>query len=111
MPAYSPLRDRYLADTFGGASAAPGLARALEAIGWRAVGEPSAEEIASHLVWMVDACVHDHHDPSVLVRAVAECLRDHGPLLDGGLPDASAYEPAAEDVLARYVAGDAGGMG
>ena len=28
-------------------------------------------------------------------------------LLDGGLPDASAYEPAADDVLARYVRDDA----
>ena len=42
-----------------------------------------------------------------LVGAVARLLRDHGPLLDGGLPPAAAYEPAARDVLARYVRGDA----
>ena len=103
MSTLSALRARYLADTQGGRSAAPALARALEGIGWRAVGEPSAGELASHLVWLVDACVHEHRDPALLAHAVAALLRDNGPLLDGGLPDVAAYLPAAEDLLHRYV--------
>jgi hypothetical protein len=58
-------------------------------------------------VYLVDACVAEHHDPDRLVRDVAGLLRDHGPLLDGGLPPVEAYEPAALDVLERYVAGEA----
>jgi hypothetical protein len=98
------LRDRYLGDRHGG-GAAPGLARALEAIGWRAVQDPTAEELAGDLVSLVEACVVEHHDPARLVGDVARLLRDHGPLLDGGLPPAEAYEPAAVDLLERYVAG------
>jgi hypothetical protein len=56
---------------------------------------------------LVDACVTNHHDTELLVGAVARLLRDHGPLLDGGLPPVTAYEPAARDVLARYVRGEA----
>ncbi len=105
MISFALLRDRYLGDRRAG-GAAPGLAAALSAIGWRAVGEPTPEELAGHLAELVDACVTDHHDPALLVGAVAGLLRDHGPLLDGGLPPAAAYEPAAEDVLARYVRGE-----
>jgi hypothetical protein len=105
MISFVALRDRYLADRHGG-GAAPALAGALEAVGWRAVQEPTPEELASHLVHLVDACVADHHDPGRLVEEVAGLLRDHGPLLDGGLPPAAAYEPAALDVLGRYVAGE-----
>jgi hypothetical protein len=96
------LRARYLADRHAG-GAAPGLAAALAAIGWRAVGEPSPEELASHVVELVDACVTEHHDPALLTSAVARLLRDHGPLLDGGLPPVEAYEPAAVELLERYV--------
>ena len=102
------LRARYLADRQSG-GAAPRLAAALAAIGWRAVGDPSPEELASYLVDLVDACVTDHQDPERLVGAVARLLRDSGPLLDGGLPPVEAYEPAARDVLERYVRGEAGG--
>jgi hypothetical protein len=106
MVSYVALRDRFRADGHaGGGAAAPALARALEDIGWRAVEESSADELASHLVYMVAACVDEHHDPSMLVRDVAGLLRDHGPLLDGGLPPVDAYEPAATELLALYVGG------
>ena len=106
MISFVALRERYVADRSGG-GAAPGLTAALIAIGWRAVGDPTPEELAGHLVELIDACVTDHHDPERLVSAVARLLRDYGPLLDGGLPPVEAYEPAALDVLGRYVRGEA----
>lgn len=106
MLSYSALRARFLEDRQSG-GATPRLAAALESVGWRSVGDPSPEELASYLVDVVDACVSGHRDTSLLVSAVAHVLRDHGPLLDGGLPPAAAYEPAAMDVLERYVRGDA----
>jgi hypothetical protein len=105
MVKFAALRDRFLADTrHGGEGASPGLARALERIGWRAVGEPSADELASHVAALVDVCVTEHHDVDLLLHALAALLRDAGPLLDGGLPPAEAYLPAAEAVLDDYVA-------
>ena len=107
MVTYTALRAQFLADTHQGSSgAAPGLARALEQIGWRAVLDPTPEELASHIAFLVDACVHDHHDVTLLVHATARMLRDHGPLLDGGLPPEEAYVPAAEELLRQYVAGN-----
>jgi hypothetical protein len=106
MLSFATLRHRYLSDRNAG-GATPGLTTALTAIGWRAVRDPSPEELASYVAELVDACVTNHHDTELLVGAVARLLRDHGPLLDGGLPPAAAYEPAARDVLARYVRGDA----
>ena len=107
MVSFVALRDRFRADGQAGGSAAPALARALEGIGWGAVRESSPDELASHLVYLVEACVAEHHDPEALVRDVAGLLRDHGPLLDGGLPPVAAYEPAAEELLRQYVAGPA----
>ncbi len=104
MVSHATLRERFTADThFGAEGASPGLARALAHVGWRAVGEPTPEELASELVYLVDACVHDHHDVERLADAVARALRDHGPLLDGGLPPVDAYVPAAEELLRQYV--------
>jgi hypothetical protein len=105
MIGFVALRDRYLGDRHAGGAVAA-LAGALDAIGWRAVQEPSPEELAGDLVYLVEACVVDHHDPARLVGDVARLLRDHGPLLDGGLPPVGAYEPAAVDLLRRYVTGD-----
>jgi len=102
MISFSSLRDRYQHDRAGG-GATPRLAEALAAIGWHSVGEPSSDELADYLVELVDACVSDHHDPDRLLSDVARLLRDSGPLLDGGLPPAAAYEPAARDVLERYL--------
>jgi len=104
MISFALLRDRYLGDRHV-SGAAPGLAAALAAIGWRAVGEPSPEEVASYLAELVDACVTDHHDTELLVAGTARLLRDSGPLLDGGLPPVAAYEPAAREVIERYVRG------
>lgn len=102
MIRYSVLRERFLADRAHG-GVAPRIARALADIGWRSVGDPTPEELAAYLVDLVEACVTDHRDPALLVSAIAHVLRDHGPLLDGGLPPAAAYEPAALDIMERYV--------
>jgi hypothetical protein len=104
---FTRLRQRYTDDTtLGGAGAAPALARALEFIGWRAVREPTPEELAGHLALLLDHCVHEHRDVMALTEGVAMALRDTGPLLDGGLPPVAAYYPAAEALLRRYVADD-----
>jgi hypothetical protein len=104
MIRFTALRERYLLDTSpGGTGAAPVITRALERIGWRSVGEPSADELAGHLVLMFDSCVHLHRDVQTLSYAIASVMRDAGPLLDGGLPPVEAYLPAAEEVLRLYV--------
>jgi hypothetical protein len=98
---YRALRDRVVGQDVGAVAA---LTRALERIGWRAVREPSPEEMADHLGGLLDACIREHHDVAELTRAVAAALRDGGPLLDGGLPPVEAYEPAAEELLRLLVA-------
>lgn len=104
MIRFSLLRERYLMDTSpGGTGAVPGITRALELVGWRSVGDPSADELASHLVLMFDSCVHVHRDVQELTHVIAAIMRDAGPLLDGGLPPVEAYLPAAEEVLRLYV--------
>ena len=102
MIAFAALRDRYAHDRNSG-GAAPRLADALTAVGWSAVGEPSADDLADYLVELVDACVTYHRDPETLVIELARLLRDSGPLLDGGLPPVAAYEPAAREVIERYI--------
>jgi len=98
------LRSCFEQDTrLGGAGASPPMAAALAAIGWRAVQEPTPEELAEFLVDLLQDCVRGHRDVAALSYAVARALRDTGPLLDGGLPPVEAYLPAAEDVLRRYV--------
>ena len=104
MVAFTALRAQFRDDTqFGADGASPGLARALDRIGWRAVQESTADELASHIVELVYACVDDHHDVELLARAIAETLRHAGPSLDGGLPPVEAYLPAAEEILSEYV--------
>lgn len=103
---YSALRAQYLEDTgAGGGGATPRLTRALESIGWRAMRDPSPEELAAHLVLLLDACVHEHRDPSMLEYAIALSLRDAGPWLDGGMPPVEAYIPAAAALLEQYLRG------
>jgi hypothetical protein len=102
MISFVALRERYLHDRHAG-GATPGLAAALSAIGWNSVREPSSDELADYLVELLDACVTGHHDPVQLVSEVARLLRDNGPFLDGGLPPVAAYEPAAREVLERYL--------
>lgn len=102
------LRARYRDDTrAGGPGATPALTRALERIGWRAVREPTPEELAGYLVLLLDDCVHGHGDTAALGDAIARVLREVGPLLDGGLPPVEAYLPAAEALLQWYVRDDA----
>jgi hypothetical protein len=98
------LSARFRADTgFGGGGAALVLTRGLERIGWRSVREPTPEVLASYLVMLLDACVHEHRDVDALVHGIAAVFRDAGPNLDGGLPPIEAYLPAAEELLERYV--------
>ncbi len=104
MISYAALRARYVGDR-NASEAVAGLTNALTAIGWRAVGDPSPEELAGELIELVDACVVEHHETSWLISAVARLLRDRGPLLDGGLPPVEAYEPASFELLDRYVRG------
>jgi hypothetical protein len=107
MLTFGALKERYQVDTaFGGRGAAPALAIALERIGWRAVRDPSPEELSGDLALLVEACVHDHRQVLDLTYAIASTLRHAGPLLDGSLPPVEAYLPAAEEVLQRYVAHD-----
>lgn len=104
------LRARYRDDTrAGGPGATPGLTRALERIGWRAVREPTPAELAGYLVLLLDDCVHGHGDPAALSHAIARVLREVGPLLDGGLPPVEAYLPAAEELLLWYVRDEGSG--
>jgi hypothetical protein len=104
MVSYAALRGRLAGDTRAGADgASPGMTRALEQIGWRAVRESSPEELGSHVVALLHACIDDHHDVDVLAHAIASTLRYYGPSLDGGLPPVEAYLPAAEELLREYV--------
>lgn len=105
MISYVALRERYLHDRNAG-GATPELAAALAAIGWHSVREPSPEDLADYLVELLDDCVTGHHDAEQLVVEVARVLRDNGPFLDGGLPPVAAYEPAAREMLERYVRGE-----
>lgn len=108
MITHAALRDRFALDTaFGGHGATPGLTRALEAIGWRAVRDPSPEQLADELVYLVAACVDGQYDVPTLAYAIADLLRHAGPMLDGGLPPTEAYVPAAEELLQRYTRDDA----
>jgi hypothetical protein len=110
MIRFETLKTRFLADTglFGG-GATPALTRALERIGWRAVRDPSPEELASYLLHLLEGCVHEHRDTATLAHGIALALRESGPLLDGGLPPVEAYLPAAEELLRLYVQNDGGG--
>ncbi|MEN9509785.1 MAG: hypothetical protein RLZZ621_2348 [Gemmatimonadota bacterium] len=109
---YSALRQRYLDDIRpGGPGATPALTQSLEVIGWRAVREPSPEELAAHLFLLLDACIYEHHDVALLEYAVATALRDAGPWLDGGMPPVESYLPAAAALLEHYIRGGASRIG
>ena len=105
MIQFSKLRERFLEDRAGG-GAAHKLAAALSAIGWDSVQELTSVELADYVLELLDACVSEHHDVDQLVANIARLLRDCGPRLDGGLPPVAAYEPAAIEILERYVRGD-----
>lgn len=107
MIPFTALRERYLRDTAPGSTGAtPAITRALEQVGWLSVGESNVDDMAGYLVHMFDDCVHTHRNPSALAHAIADVMRDAGPLLDGGLPPVEAYLPAAEELLRLYVRND-----
>lgn len=103
------LRDRYTADRSAGADGnamvIARLASALDAIGWRAADGSSSEEVAADAVYIVAECVARHHSVDKAGDALAELLYRSAATLDGSSYLASAYLPAAEEVLARYARG------
>ena len=78
------------------------LARALDAIGWRSADGSSSEEVAADAAHIVADCVHQHHSVDTAAEALADLLYRSAATLDGSAHAASAYLPAAEEVLARY---------
>ena len=107
-PTFALLRDRVASDEAArrAGDADRGrerLHRALRAVGWGGTDVADAEDVADLLAPILDACVTGHRSLPALYRDVAQALRDAGPLLDGSLPPAAAYLPAAEEVVARYV--------
>ncbi|MEP6621381.1 MAG: hypothetical protein ABJE47_18790 [bacterium] len=107
---YAMLRARYDADRDGAvgngtAAAEARLARALDAIGWRAANGADAEEVAPYAAEILHACVTDHRDVSIAVRDLAELLHACAAPLDGSMYPAAAFEPAADQVLWRYASG------
>src|SRR5690349_1029280 len=67
---HSALRERVLHDR-ATSGAVPRLAAALAAIGWNSVGDPTPDELADHLVELVDVCITDHRDPERLVSDIS----------------------------------------
>jgi hypothetical protein len=108
-PAFDVLRARVTADEAArrAGDADRGrerMLRALRAVGWGGTDVADAEDVVDMLAPLLDACVTGHRSLPTLYRDVAETLRHAGPLLDGSLPPAAAYLPAAEEVVARYAA-------
>lgn len=106
-PSYAALRARYDDDRVesrgtGAGAAEARLARALDAIGWRAANGADADEVAPLAAEILIACVVDHRDIAVAVRDLAALLHACAAPMDGSMYPASAFEPAAEEVLWRY---------
>ncbi|MDQ2665055.1 MAG: hypothetical protein M3Z05_03510 [Gemmatimonadota bacterium] len=107
---YTLLRDRYAADGGGDdrsshAMVVTRLERALDAIGWRSANGASSEEVAADAVHVIADCVNRHHDVSRAADALADLLYRSAASLDGSMYAASAFLPAAEEVLSRYSKG------
>ncbi len=77
------------------------LEQALDAIGWRSAGGSSSEEVAS-AVHVLDDCVNRHQDVTRATQAIADLVYHSAATLDGSMYSASAFLPAAEEVLQRY---------
>lgn len=103
---FARLRDRYVADRTAGADGnamvIARLASALDAIGWRSADGSSSEEVAADAVHIVAECVSRHHSFDKAAESLANLLYRSAATLDGSSYSASAYLPAAEEVLARY---------
>lgn len=85
------------------------LAGALASIGWRAASDLPAEELAPQLRLIVDRALRTHRDLPTLRRELAQFLMRHAHTLDGGQAHPSQWEPAASQLLSRYVDGVGGG--
>lgn len=97
-----------LREALDAASASPDgatlrLTRVLESIGWRGADTVSPDEVAEELLPAVASCARDHGDVSLLYRQIAGILRACGPLLDGSLPPPSDYQPAAMEIVRKFV--------
>ena len=106
-PGYTALRDRFERDRASGTSGrndqvASRLEQALDAIGWRSADGSSSEEVAAVAVHIVEECVTGHRDLDRATRALAALLYNSSATLDGSMYAASAFIPAAEEVLQRY---------
>ena len=104
---FDALRARYEGDLAAEGRGRRGVVEArlevaLDAIGWRSAGGEPAAVVASHARHLLAACMGRHHDARRLARELAELLRSSAAALDGGGASASAFIPAAEDVLRRY---------
>ena len=105
---FASLRERFERDRDGAMHGRHSLIearleQALDAIGWRSAGGSSSEEVAAVAVHILDACVNGHHDVDVAARAIADLLYNSAASLDGSMSAASAFLPAAEEVLHRHV--------
>lgn len=109
-PSYSALRARYDEDRStsigdGTGAAESRLARVLDTIGWRAANGADAEEVAPLAAEIVSACITDHRDVTIAIRDLALLLHACAAPMDGSMYPASAFEPAAEEILWRYAKG------
>ena len=95
------LRDREAEGRHGAVAAR--LESALDAIGWRSAGGSSSEEVAAVAVHILDRCVTGHCDVDAAVRSLADLLHQSSATLDGSMSDASAFVPAALEVIDRYI--------
>ena len=87
----------------GGATAR--VIRALDAIGWRGADSATPEEVAAEILPAITSCVQSTGEMGALYWQVAQVLRANGPAMDGGLPPAAAYVPAAAEIVRRFVRG------
>ncbi len=78
------------------------LAGALDAIGWRSADGSSSGEVAADAAHILAECVHQHHSVDKAAEALADLLYRSAATLDGSAYSASAYLPAADEVLSRY---------
>jgi hypothetical protein len=107
---FDTLRDRFASDQARDAQGQhtvtkARLALALDAIGWRAAGGSSSEEVADIAAHIVESCATRHRDVNAATTQLAELLRNSAATLDGSMSSASMYLPAAREVLVRYVTG------
>jgi hypothetical protein len=104
---FTALRERFQQDlgseaTGGHDLVASRLEQALDAIGWRSAGGSSSEDVAAIAAHVLADCVNSHRDVHRASQAIADLLYNSAASLDGSMYSASAFLPAAEEVLSRY---------